>query len=302
MTFQQIRYIEAVALSGSISGAADALYVAQSSISAAVKEVEKEYGLQIFERTPRGVTLTRSGREFLADIKYISNYYHHVDSKYKKSPHRDKSFSLSTLHHVCGDRPFLELLGQYHDKSYHFGYLEGSVTFVFDNVASGKSDIGIVFFTEGTKGAFLQDLHKRGLVFHHLAYCFMHIYVHKNHPLAAADSVRLKDVTPYPFVTYDNLTPDAAQYTISFQHRDKSVQILHVSDRAAAYSILRTGLAYATGSGYRSADECYHDIVSIPIVDLEKIEVGWVVKDRTALSDLAIEYLDRLKSQMATPQ
>ena len=61
-------------------------------------------------------------------------------------------------------------------------------------------------------------------------------------------------------------------------------------------------MAYATGSGYRSADECYHDIVSIPIVDLEKIEVGWVVKDRTALSDLAIEYLDRLKSQMATPQ
>lgn len=301
MTFQQIRYIEAVALSGSISKAADSLYVAQSSISAAIKEVEKEYGLQIFDRTPKGVILTRSGREFLTDIKYISNYYYLLDNKYKKSPHRDKRFSLSALHHVCGDAPFFELLQQNHDKSYHFGYLEGDVTFVFDNVASGKSDIGIVFFTASAKGAFMQDIHKRGLVFHHLSYCPMHIYVHNSHPLAALENVRLKQVTPYPFVTYDNLAPDAAQYTISFQHRDKSVQILHVSDRAAAYSILRTGHAYATGSGYRSTDACYHDIVSIPIVDLEKIEVGWLVKDRAALSDLASEYLDLLKKQMGLP-
>ncbi len=302
MTFQQIQYIEAVALSGSISRAAGMLYVAQSSVSAAVKEVEKEYGLQIFERTPKGVVLTRSGQEFLTDIKYISNYYHHVDGKYKRPPDRDKRFSLSALHHVCGDAPFLELLRKNHDKSYHFDYLEGDATFVFDNVASGKSDIGIVFFTESAKGTFMRDLHKRGLVFHHLAYCFMHIYIHNSHPLAKADSVKLKQVTPYPFVTYDNLTPDAAQYTISFQHRDKSIQILHVSDRAAAYSILRVGQAYATGSGYRSIDECYHDIISIPIVDLEKIEVGWLVKDRTALSELAIEYLDLLKGQADTAQ
>ena len=98
MTFQQIQYIEAVALSGSISRAAGMLYVAQSSVSAAVKEVEKEYGLQIFERTPKGVVLTRSGQEFLTDIKYISNYYHHVDGKYKRPPDRDKRFSLSALH------------------------------------------------------------------------------------------------------------------------------------------------------------------------------------------------------------
>ena len=45
MTLQQIRYLNAVAEAGSISKAAEQLYVAQSSISSAIKDVEKEYAI-----------------------------------------------------------------------------------------------------------------------------------------------------------------------------------------------------------------------------------------------------------------
>lgn len=297
MTLQQIRYIEMVATTGSISKAADVLYAAQSSVSAAVKEVEKEYSIEIFERTPKGVELTHRGREFLADIQYISNYHRHVDSKYKKALDREKIFSVSTLHHVCGDGAFFELMRSSSQKSYHLGYLEGNTIFVLDNVASRKSDVGIVFFTESAKSVFMQDILKRGIAFHHISYDYMHVYVHRSHPLADSSTLTFSQITSYPFITYDNQEPEAGKYTISFRQWDKNFQLLHVSDRATTYSVLRMGQAYATGSGYLSADEYYHDIVSIPVIDLEKIEIGWLVKDRTALSEMTIEYIDLLKLQ-----
>lgn len=295
MTFQQIRYIEAVAQTGSVSKAAALLYVAQSSISASIKDVEDEYGIRIFERTSKGMGLTHVGREFLTDIQYISNYYSHVDSKYRQTLHRERQFSVSTLHHVCGDGPFLELLRRNSGRSYHFRYLEGNTTSVFENVASGRSDVGIVFFTEKAKGIFMQDIHKRGLVFNHLSYGNMYIYLHDSHPLASCPSVTHVQMIKYPRITYDDLNPEAGKYTTSFQQRDKNVQVLHVSDRAAAYSILRMGQAYATGSGYLSTDEHYHDIISIPVEDLEKLEMGFLVRENALLSDLAEEYISLLK-------
>lgn len=61
MTLQQIRYFTTAAQCGSISAAARKLFVAQSSISEAVKEIEKTYGITAFTRQRRGVSLTRDG-------------------------------------------------------------------------------------------------------------------------------------------------------------------------------------------------------------------------------------------------
>lgn len=56
MTLQQMHYILTVAQTGSLSRAAEILYVSQPSLTAAVKELEKEFGITIFNRTPKGMT------------------------------------------------------------------------------------------------------------------------------------------------------------------------------------------------------------------------------------------------------
>ncbi len=295
MTLQQIKYLETIAQLGSISKAAEELYAAQSSLSAAVRDVEDEYSITIFERTSKGVVLTHQGREFLADISYISNYFQHVDSKYRHADRENERFCVSSHHNICGEGAFLRLTASMQDKHYQFGYLEGSTPFVVDNVDSLRSDIGILFFTESAKGVLLQDMRKRDMIFNHLSYGNMHIYVHTSHPLAARREVTLNDITQFPFVTYDNDNPESGRYTISFRQWNKSRQMFYVSDRASAYAIIRMGQAYATGSGHLSADERNSDIVSVPVVDLEKIEVGWVNKHKIAPSEVAIEFIELLK-------
>jgi len=65
MTLTQMNYIITISETGSLNKAAEALYISQPSLTNAVKELEKELGIIIFNRSGRGVTLTNDGTEFL---------------------------------------------------------------------------------------------------------------------------------------------------------------------------------------------------------------------------------------------
>ena len=62
MTIQQLRYVIKITECGSITEAARQLFVSQPSLSAAVKELEAELGIEIFRRTAKGITLTADGQ------------------------------------------------------------------------------------------------------------------------------------------------------------------------------------------------------------------------------------------------
>ena len=77
MTLQQLKYITLVAEKGNITDAAKALYISQPSLTAAIKELEKEMNIQIFDRTNKGVhcrqCLCRSDQRIRAErIRFFS--------------------------------------------------------------------------------------------------------------------------------------------------------------------------------------------------------------------------------------
>ena len=66
MQLQQLRYVIAIAQSGSMNSVARKLFISQSSLSVAVKELESELGIRIFNRSSKGISLTSDGVEFWA--------------------------------------------------------------------------------------------------------------------------------------------------------------------------------------------------------------------------------------------
>ena len=68
MTLTQLRYIIAIADTGSMNEAAKSLFISQPSLSLAVKELEKEIGTELFKRSNRGVSVTQEGMEFTKAI------------------------------------------------------------------------------------------------------------------------------------------------------------------------------------------------------------------------------------------
>ena len=66
MNIQQLRYVVAIANSGTFREAASKLFVSQPSLSVAIKDLEQELNFQIFTRTTTGAVLTSRGISFYA--------------------------------------------------------------------------------------------------------------------------------------------------------------------------------------------------------------------------------------------
>ena len=100
MTLTQMNYIITISETGSLNKAAEALYISQPSLTNAVKELEKELGIIIFNRSGRGVTLTNDGTEFLMDVcpqtKCVegSNY---VDVNFKIDPRTHRVIMMGAM-------------------------------------------------------------------------------------------------------------------------------------------------------------------------------------------------------------
>ena len=70
-TFQQLRYLVAIADAGTFGAAADEEFVTQPAISAQIKELERKLGVTLFERSSRGVFMTMQGSEVVERARVI---------------------------------------------------------------------------------------------------------------------------------------------------------------------------------------------------------------------------------------
>ncbi|MGN1181949.1 MAG: LysR family transcriptional regulator, partial [Faecalibacillus sp.] len=63
MTLQQLKYVLEVARCGSINEASKNLYISQPSLSNSIKDLEKELAIVIFNRTNKGIVISKEGQE-----------------------------------------------------------------------------------------------------------------------------------------------------------------------------------------------------------------------------------------------
>lgn len=85
MTLQQLKYVTAVAETGTISGAAQALFLSQPSLTAAIHDLEQELNITICSRTNRGVALTPAGDEFLGYARQVLEQTDLIEERYTGS-------------------------------------------------------------------------------------------------------------------------------------------------------------------------------------------------------------------------
>ena len=110
MTLQQLKYAAAIAAAGTISEAAQALSIAQPSLTNAIKKLETELGIRIFMRTNKGVALSREGEEFLAYASRVTEQATLLEEKYKGVKIGKQSFCVSAQHDSFAMNAFADLI------------------------------------------------------------------------------------------------------------------------------------------------------------------------------------------------
>ena len=95
MNLLHLQYAVEIARTGSVTRAAENLYTSQPNMSRAVRELESDLGIRIFERTTRGIYLTKEGEEFIGYARAILDKVNAVESRYRSRTDKCRHFSLS---------------------------------------------------------------------------------------------------------------------------------------------------------------------------------------------------------------
>ena len=90
-----LKYVLEVEKTGSISQAAQNLFMAQPNLSKAIKDLERELGYSIFKRTTSGVTITEKGAEFLYHAKKVMEQLTEIDKLSGRNDAESRRFKIS---------------------------------------------------------------------------------------------------------------------------------------------------------------------------------------------------------------
>lgn len=95
MKLQQLRYFREVCLRNSVTKAADALFVAQPTVSNAIRDLESEFGLKLFKRSRGKLSLTKEGAYLLQSSKELLDMADQIEEKMRSMGSEDKFIRVS---------------------------------------------------------------------------------------------------------------------------------------------------------------------------------------------------------------
>ncbi len=300
MTLQQLRYVIEIVNCGSMNAAAEKLYVTQPSLSNAVKELEKELGIEIFLRSNRGISLSAEGAEFLGYARQVVEQAELLEQRYTDKKPSRRLFSVSTQHYAFSVNAFVNLIRDYNQNEYEFTLRETQTHDIIEDVKNLRSEIGVLYLNDFNEKVLLRILRESNLGFHPLFEAKPHVFVSNAHPLSGNASVRLEDLTPYPCLSFEQGVYNSFYYSeeiLSTVYHPKSIL---VSDRATLFNLLIGLNGYTISTGILSEDLNGRNIISIPLVSDEVIRVGYIAQKGMGLSAMAEAYIANLRHYIST--
>jgi len=300
MTLQQFHYIITISEAGSFNKAADLLYVSQPSLTNAVKELEKETGITIFNRSGKGVTLTAEGMNFLPYVRQVYSQYQNLLDAYSKQGKRRQQFAVSTQHYSFAVKAFVELAQSLDVTEYEFAIRETRTRDVIDDVASSRSEIGILYLNDFNRRAMQKLFSAANLQFFSLIRCDAYVYLWKGHPLAKQASISFEDLAPYPCLSFeqgDNSNFYLAEEILS---TNEYPRLIKCCDRATVLNLMVGLNGYTLCSGIICEELNGGDYVAVPYRDREVaseqvMEIGYILRKNSILSPAGERYIAEIK-------
>ncbi|HEM4387407.1 TPA: LysR family transcriptional regulator [Streptococcus suis] len=292
MNIQQLRYVVAIANSGTFREAAEKMYVSQPSLSISIRDLEKELGFQIFSRTSSGTFLTQKGMEFYEKAQALVKGFDQFEHLYLQPEEGEKTFSISSQHYDFLP-PLITEFSRSHPQYPHFRIFESTTVQILDEVAQGYSELGIIYLNERNAKGIMQKLDKLHLQAVDLSAFQTHIYLREDHPLTSKSEVVLDDLVGLPTVRFTQEKEAYLYYSENLIDTSDSSVTFDVTDRATLNGILERTDAYATGSGFLDS-ESVNGITVIPIKGQVDNRMVYVKRADGDLSQCALDFIEMM--------
>ena len=303
MTLTQLHYVLTIAETGSMNKAAELLYVAQPSLTNAIKELEKELGITLFFRNGKGVTLTNDGSEFLLYARQIYGEYETVLEKYGKNGNYKKKFGVSTQHYSFAVKAFVDMAKEFDMSKYEFAIRETRTAEVIQDVSTMKSEIGVLYLSDYNRKAMEKLLNNAGLEFHHLIDCQAYVYLWKHHPLANEESISFEQLEGYPCLSFEQGDNSSFYLAEEILSTNEYSQIIHANDRATMLNLMVGLNGYTLCSGIICEELNGSDFRAVPYKDDAEnpnsvMEIGYITRKNLVLSQMGKVYIEAIKRNL----
>lgn len=301
MTLQQLLYVLTVSDEGTMNKAAEKLFVSQPTLTSAIRSIEQELHIQIFNRTSHGVTVTNQGREFLTYARQLYQQYELLKNRYEEVSMRRNKFRVSCQHYSFATKAFVQTVRKFGTVKYDFAISETKTMHVIEDVGNSISEIGILYLSNYNRHFMEKQFEEWNLEFHHLTYCDAYVYLYKNHPLAHQKSITYDELLPYPNMTFDQGDNPSLYTAEEILVENEFPQKIQVNDRATMLNLMRGLNGYTLCSGIISQDLNGNDYVVVPYeANVEnpnsRMEIGWISRKHTILSDIGKAYVETIEN------
>lgn len=298
ISVQQLHYFIEVAAEGSISGAADLLFVTQPTVSAAMKDLETRVGRTLLVRSARGVALTTDGVEFLGYARQVVEQVALLEQRYVGRPPSRRLLGVSAQHYSFAVDAFVRMVKGTDAAEYEFSLRETRTWDIIEDVRTLRSELGILYRNDFNRQVIDKLLRDSGLVFHPLFRAEPHIFISRTNPLASQERVTLADLEPLPRLTFDQGSNNSFYFAEEILSTLSSKREIRVSDRATIFNLMIGLDGYTISTGIISG-QLDPEIVAIPLEVDELIEIGWIGYAAIPLTEQAERYLAEVRAVVA---
>lgn len=241
MNLQQLKFAVEVARSKSISRAAENLYVSQPFLSKAIRELEGDIGIDIFNRTSRGVIPTKKGEEFLAHAQSILSHVDEVEQLYKVKPREEYHFEITVPISCYIAQAFVSFMQELSDKSrIKVDYQEANTMTAIGRVVEHDSNIGIIRYQEDYEDYFLRYVESKDLIAKPLWRYAYQLIMSRESLLAGKEQIEPGDLEGLIEISHGDPTVPSlpTSMLMEMKQRDAAPREIVVYERQSQFELL----------------------------------------------------------------
>lgn len=298
-TLRQLQYFVAVAEQGTVSRAAQNLSISQSSVTEAIKELESDLGVELFERHSRGLNVTHKGHQFLRHAtKILSGVSDARRAFFGEQAAAPGRLQLGVTSMVAG-YVLSDLLARYRraNPAVEISAIEDNGDYLEHLLVGGKLDVAVMVTSN------LRD--RTALQSEILEVSAYRLWLPLGHPLAAADIISVGDIAGEPLImlTVDEIEENTGKLLAAIgakphvAFRTRSVEAVRSLVATGAGVALLPDLVYRPWSLEGDRIESRDVSGSLPVV-----QVGMVWRRGSSLPQAARDFIGIAQSQRTVRQ
>lgn len=237
----QLKYAVEVENTGSISKAAENLYMNQPNLSKAIRELEDDLGVTIFDRTAKGMMPIEQGREFLRYARGILSQVAEMEALFRPAEDKKIRFDLCAPRSGYISRAFASLVSALgSDAAVRMSYRESGPMRAIKSVSNEVNRLGIIRYQSIYEPYYLETLAERSLEYEPVRSFTRAAVMHRQHPLAKKTALTENDLEPFLEILYGDWSvpalPVAEARNLARAYEDKKT--ISVYERASQMELL----------------------------------------------------------------